>query len=98
MINDHIYARGLVAKLVAAKDKYVGGDTVSLTAIRDLLEILTEFYPKHIEKEDREFFLPAMAYFSREEMDRMLAEMWEFDRKMIHEKYTKLVEKLEAGS
>jgi hypothetical protein len=39
-----------------------------------------------------------MQYFSREEQDVMLNEMWEFDRKMIHEKYTKLVEKFEGGT
>jgi hemerythrin-like domain-containing protein len=98
LVNEHVYARGVVAKLVAAKEKYAAGDTASLKEITDRLKELTEFYPKHIAKEDKNFFIPVMAYFSREEMDAMISEMWEFDRKMIHEKYTRLVEKFEKGS
>ena len=97
LINEHVYARGVVAKLVAAKEKYAAGDTAMLKEITDRLKELTEFYPKHIAKEDKNFFIPIMAYFSREEMDQMLSEMREFDRKMIHEKYTRLVEKFEKG-
>jgi len=36
-----------------------------------------------------------MNYFTDAEKDAMLNEMWEFDRKMIHEKYTKVVEQYE---
>jgi len=45
----------------------------------------------HIEKEDKRFFHPIMNYFSRQEMDAMLQEFEEFDRKVIHEKYADLV-------
>ena len=30
-------------------------------------EYMTDFYPKHIEKEDKRFFLPCMNYFTQEE-------------------------------
>ena len=53
---------------------------------------LVEFYPKHIQKQDKNFFIPAMVYFSRKEQYDMLDEFWEFDRKLIHEKYRKVVE------
>jgi hypothetical protein len=36
-----------------------------------------------------------MEYFSKEEQDNMLQEFWEFDQKMIHEKYTKMMNDLE---
>jgi hypothetical protein len=42
------------------------------------------------------FFPAARAYFTEEEDQAMLAEFWEFDRKMIHEKYTALVAALEG--
>jgi hypothetical protein len=35
-----------------------------------------------------------MEYFTKEEQDEMLGEFWEFDRKMIHEKYTKVLDLL----
>ena len=42
-------------------------------------------------------FIPASrAYFAEEEDKTMLAEFWEFDRKMIHEKYTALVKEFEG--
>jgi len=97
LINEHVYARSVVAKLAAARDRYAAGDAPALKEIVGRLQELSEFYPRHIEKEDRHFFLPVMDYFTRKEMDEMLAEMWEFDRRMIHEKYTRLVEKFESG-
>jgi hemerythrin-like domain-containing protein len=48
-------------------------------------------YPPHIEKEDKRFFFPVMEYFSPQELDAMIHEFKEFDEKMIHEKYEKLV-------
>jgi hemerythrin-like domain-containing protein len=53
---------------------------------------LTDFYPKHIEKEDKHFFYPCQEYLTKEEQEKMLVEFWEFDRKMIHEKYNKVFE------
>jgi len=63
-----------------------------------LLRELAHFYPIHIEKEDKHFFYPCMEYFRPEEQDKMLAEFYEFDRKMIHEKYGKVVNQIEAKS
>ena len=48
---------------------------------------LVDFYPKHIEKEDRHFFMPVMDYFSQQERDLMLEEEHEFDRRFVHQKY-----------
>ena len=63
----------------------------------DCLKTLTEFYPGHIEKEDKHFFFPIMEYFSKDEQDVMLAEFYEFDRNMIHEKYNKVAEAIEKS-
>ena len=37
-----------------------------------------------------------MEYFSQEEKDAMLRECWEFDKKLIHEKYRQVVERFEG--
>lgn len=58
---------------------------------------LVKFYPSHIEKEDKHFFIPCMGYFTPKEKDDMLQEFWTFDRNLIHEKYKQMVEKFEAG-
>jgi len=95
LIDEHTYARKTVGKLVAAKERYLTGENTSQEVIGYLKE-LAQFYPQHIEKEDKHFFYPCMEYFTREEQNAMLLEFNEFDRKMIHEKYKKVVEGLKA--
>ncbi|MGA9048229.1 MAG: hemerythrin domain-containing protein [Dehalococcoidia bacterium] len=95
LIEEHINARKMVAALVEARQGYMKGSSEALKDVIGLMEELAGFYPEHIEKEDKHFFYPILDYFSKEEQDKMLLEFWEFDRKLIHEKYRKLVEGLE---
>jgi len=94
LIDEHRFARQTTAELVAANSRYRDGDNSALTEIAAKLKIFIEFYPIHIAKEDNEFFPSSRAYFTDEEDQAMLAEFWEFDRKMIHEKYRSVIEKL----
>jgi len=96
LVQEHVYARKTVGELVAAKDRYVQGNKDALKDVAANLKALAEFYPKHIEKEDKHFFFPILDYFTKQEQDAMLQEFWEFDRKLIHEKYQKVVEKFEG--
>jgi len=95
LVEEHKLGRRTVAELVAANEGYRRGDAESLRVIIEKLRFLAEFYPEHIEKEDKVFFPASMQYFDQAERDAMLAEMWEFDRGMIHEKYKAVVEGLE---
>jgi hemerythrin-like domain-containing protein len=97
LIQEHIYARKTVSALVADKDAYSKGDKGAVKNIVKHLTELVDFYPAHIEKEDQHFFYPVLDYFSKQEQDDMLKEFWEFDRLLIHEKYQKVIEELEAG-
>jgi hemerythrin-like domain-containing protein/rubredoxin len=97
LIEEHRQARAMIHTIVEAKEKYLNGDKAALSIILANFQKLSEFYPKHIEKEDRHFFFPIMEYFSAAEKKGMLAEFEEFDRKMIHEKYTKIVDALEQA-
>ena len=74
-----------------ANARYVQGHSEALSVITDCIESLIEFYPKHIEKEDKHFFIPCMEYFSEAEQEAMLKEEWDFDRSLIHEKYRNIV-------
>ncbi|WAC07239.1 MAG: hemerythrin domain-containing protein [Thermodesulfobacteriota bacterium] len=94
LINEHRYARSLVVALVDAKNKYISGDKSCLPVIIEKLETLINFYSEHIKKEDLEFFPNTELYFTKEELDTMLSDFWEFDRKMIHERYQKVFETL----
>ena len=91
LIAEHKYGRKTTAELVEAKEKYVKGEN-TLDRIIEKQTALTEFYPKHIEKEDKLFFPNSEKYFSETELNEMLNEFWEFDKKMIHEKYKMVVE------
>jgi len=92
LIREHIRGRALVRKLVEARDIYINGYAEALPHIARELNELVEFYPKHIEKEDKRFFFPCLDYFTQAEQDRMLQEFRAFDRNMIHEKYRTVVE------
>jgi hemerythrin-like domain-containing protein len=96
LVDEHKWARSIVSKLVEAKSRYVSGKIEAVKEIIALLSELVEFYPKHIKKEDKHFFIPVMDYFSKEEKDKMLEEFWAFDKILIHEKYKKVVEELQA--
>lgn len=95
LLAEHAIARENVGGLHDARISYSEGDPNAVGEVRRRLKALTDLYPRHIEKEDRRFFIPCMAYFSREEMDAMLGEFFEFDRMMIHDKYKVIVSRTE---
>jgi len=97
LIQEHILGRGNVKKLVEARDSYMQGVKPAVKNILENMEILVKFYPKHIEKEDKHFFLPVMDYLNGKEKDDMLKEFNEFDRKFIHAKYNDIVSELEQN-
>jgi hemerythrin-like domain-containing protein len=75
---------------------YRRGNEATFGDVTSCLKTLVEFYPKHIKKEDDAFFPASRTYFSDMEDQTMLKEFWEFDRKMIHEKYKSVVTEFEA--
>jgi len=99
LVEEHAFSRRIVADLVEAKDGYLaGGGGEELRVVIEKMEVLIDFYPKHIDKEDNHFFPAAMEYLGVPEREKMLRDFWEFDRHMIHSKYTGLVHRMmEAG-
>jgi hemerythrin-like domain-containing protein len=91
LIEEHVFGRETTRSLVEANTRYRKGDASALAEVTAHLKTLVGFYPRHIRKEDDVFFPAALAYFSKDEDQAMLAEFWEFDRKMIHEKYKAVV-------
>ncbi|MEE4310246.1 MAG: hemerythrin domain-containing protein [candidate division KSB1 bacterium] len=92
LIEEHKYGREIVAELVDANLRYVQGDEESISDIISKLKALADFYPDHIKKEDDVFFPDTEKYFTEGELNHMLDDFWEFDRKMIHEKYQNVVD------
>jgi len=92
LIDDHVQARKMIARLAETKEKYIAGDAGAGSEILYNMKALSVLYRKHIELEDKHFFIPSLGYFTKDEMDAMLNEMWEYDRNMIHVKYKEVVE------
>jgi len=95
LVDEHVLGRKTTKELVEANAQYRMGEKSALAVIVSKLKKLVDFYPKHIEKEDKIFFPAYMKYLSDEEDQLMLKEFYEFDREMIHEKYKLVLQKLE---
>lgn len=94
LVHEHVVARGIVKELVEANEALSNGNTKSIDIIVEKLTFLIDFYPVHIAKEDKVFFPDTEKYFSEKELAEMLNNFNEFDRKMIHEKYTNIYNSL----
>lgn len=96
LTEEHVFARATTRRLVEANERWVAGDRSASDEIADAGRTLVGFYPVHIEKEDRQFFKPALEYLTDDELAHMLAEFHEFDRQLIHEKYLGVADRLES--
>ena len=96
LVEDHKLGRKITLSLQEANQRYQKGDAVALSDIADALRSLVEFYPRHIRKEDRNFFIPVMGYFSPDEKEAMIREGHESDSRLLHQEYADLVKRLEA--
>jgi hemerythrin-like domain-containing protein len=97
LIQEHVLGRRKTQSVVDANARYRRGDASALSDITAGLRELVGFYPQHIAKEDKIFFPAARKYVSDAEDRQMLSDFYEFDRRMIHEKYDLLIRELEAG-
>jgi hemerythrin-like domain-containing protein len=96
LVTEHEWARTATRRLVAANASLAAGNRDSLQEVRLLLGDLASFYPGHIELEDNSFFRPAMDYFTGDERAAMLEAFAKFDASLIHEKYRRVAEDLQA--
>ena len=95
LTEEHVRAREYTKALVKAKEDYLRQEPEAVNQLLSYLDKLTAMYPKHIITEDQHFFIPCMEYFTAAEKDAMLEKMWEFDRRMIHERYEGVVSAIE---
>jgi len=96
LVADHAKGRTVTKKMVEANQRYRSGDESAFATVLDCMKQLRDFYPVHIEKEDRHFFQPAMHYFTEDERDEMLQEGFEYDRSLIHRRYQNVVKDAEV--
>lgn len=95
LMEEHVQGRKIIADLSLAAEKYSTNKEEMLKNIKHYLKKAVDLYPRHIEKEDKHFFIPCLKYFSKEEQIKMKEEFLEFDGKLFHENYRKIAENLE---
>ena len=98
LVKEHALGRKNVRELASLVKSYRQGESDKLGDITGIMEKLAVFYPKHIEKEDKHFFIPCMEYFTGKEQEKMLDEMWQFDKTLIHKHYASIVKNWENSS
>lgn len=87
LTEEHRKGRQAVRALGEAVQAYRRDEPRALAAIAERLSGLVDFYPRHIEKEDKRFFIPAMDYFSREEKDALITQGYALDSRLFHEQF-----------
>jgi len=95
---EHVFARTTTERLFEARNRYVAGEASAHPELAACLHLFVEFYPKHIVKEEREFFPSAMNYFTAEDLGRITAAVSEFDRRFTQVMYERAVETWEQLS
>jgi len=88
LYEEHKKARELVAKLDELK-------TEKFSEVENVINEIVFLYKRHIEKENRRFFLPAFSYFSENEKKQMFNEFTEIDRKVLFKKYLEIAVSVE---
>ncbi len=97
LIDEHNKSRGLTDTLIRSAKEYCNCKVRSIEQIGTSLQQITDLHRLHIGKEDKQFFYPCLDYLSNTEQDDMLRMMAEFDQELNQEKYSKIVQDLEAN-
>jgi hemerythrin-like domain-containing protein len=87
LVDEHRQARHAISQLVSSTEAWSPGDVTTLQVAAESLTTLVELYPRHIRKEDKAFFLPCQAYFTKPEREQLLARGMQFDQQFIHDLY-----------
>ncbi len=95
LVMEHALARKTVKSLDIAIESYANGKNEAIHDILQLLNTLIDLYPRHIEKEDKEFFNKSMQYFTQSEIVDMTKRSMFFDQNFTNKYYEQSIKKLE---
>ncbi len=95
LVLEHIQNRKIITNLDMARERYLKGDPDAIGPILTICKTLAEFYPGHMEKEEKGFFTACMEYFSKREQEEMVKKFWEFDKDLLLAKYIKFMDQYE---
>lgn len=84
LVQEHQWSAQAAKTLSESNNRYKRGDVEAVSSIIDCMRKLVKFYPSHIEKEVKHFFIPVMEYFSEEQKDGVPREGRSFDGELPH--------------
>ena len=96
LLEEHKVGRKVINQLIESSDAYFKGDENELKNITARFKDFISLYSKHIDKEDNDYFIQIMQYFTEVEQDELIQKFWRFDIKLIHEKYARLFDLMEG--
>lgn len=91
LLREHAIGRTLIEKLNESLNAYRQGEKQAMKGILKNMGLLVDLYPRHVEKEDKHFFIPVMEYLKKSEKEEMLRKSYEFDKRFIHSRYNDIV-------
>ena len=97
LLEEHERGRELTASLEDATERWEGGEHEARGEIIEALGGMADLYPDHIATEDDDFFMPVMDYFSDQEKEDMIEDMWDFDHDLFTALYEGCIVEHEAG-
>jgi len=95
LIEEHGRARKAVDGLEIAR-RQQNDKKLVITEITKHMGNLVKWYPVHMEKENKHFFIPSMNYLNEQEQVAMLEKSREFDRSFTQHRFVGIIMELEA--
>lgn len=95
--QEHRQGRAMVAALEQARERLLRDQQEARPEFLKALKGLAGFYPRHILKEDKQFFFPCMEYFDAAAKAAMLEEFRRFDQDLVHELFGQQVRRWERA-
>jgi hemerythrin-like domain-containing protein len=87
LAEEHRLAAGLMNAFAEARYHLAAGEGEWLDRVKDGLRACGAIYPAHIEREEKQLFLPAMQLFSEAEQHMMARTFREMDTDLLHSRY-----------
>jgi hemerythrin-like domain-containing protein len=93
LTEEHRVADGLMTAFGEARRHLAAGEDEWLERVKDGLRACGLVYPAHIDREEKQLFMPAMRYFSDGEQHMMARTFREMDADLLHSRYVGCVDR-----
>ena len=93
--NEHIWEKDVITRLAKDRGKFIQGNNDVIPEMMELLGEIVDYFPKHLDKEDKRFFGDILDYFTEEEKKKLSEEIVEYERNFLRESFATKIAHLE---